>query len=670
MRFVCESCRAQYMINDDKVGPKGVKVRCRKCGYVITVKRTDVTVPALPQVQDHEEAATQMMQAPPGNDPLDTQDTNPGQPPSVVIANLPTDVRHAQGGNGASNGKKPSDSFLGADEDEIGAVFDQVLKTGPTVLPKGKELNPFDDDDDRQSTRVIDAETVAALARESGEKSAAYEPVPEQNWFVAINEKQTGPMSLDKVKEHWDRGEVGPDSLCWREGYSDWLPLSEVKALAAVLAPKPPKPIVVPTAVIPPGPSVVSVPVQSAFSAGGMVQTVQSEVQVPIAAAAAPPTSVEDTGSWKPSAASALASLVKDEMDALAKPAAKAPPPPSVDDLPSSRGLLDLPQSPPMSSSHSPAPRGDQAPRAPTNPYLSNPGATFSAPAVTQYRPQSNRGLIIAAVAGVGVLLLALIGLVFWSINRQPQVVVAPPIAAPVPTPAPPTVAATNPPPTAPTAVPGATAATVATGAATAAASANPAPAGPNPTVGQPPPQPVTPKEARVASAKQPSGSGGRTTRDPAEPREVAKKEEPVKAAPSGGGDDFDKAFGGNAPKKEEPKVEPKKSPGTVFVPPAPGSAGDIKDSLGNADVLDVILANKPALTKCADEQRKREPGSSGKLVMKWQILTNGKVTGVTVVSEDFKKTYMAECVGGLLKGLVFPRHKQQGDPITFPFKF
>ena len=41
MRFVCESCRAQYMINDEKVGPKGVKVRCRKCGYVILVKRAD-----------------------------------------------------------------------------------------------------------------------------------------------------------------------------------------------------------------------------------------------------------------------------------------------------------------------------------------------------------------------------------------------------------------------------------------------------------------------------------------------------------------------------------------------------------------------------------------------------------------------------------------------------
>jgi len=41
MRFVCDSCRAQYMISDEKVGPKGVKVRCKKCGYVILVKKAD-----------------------------------------------------------------------------------------------------------------------------------------------------------------------------------------------------------------------------------------------------------------------------------------------------------------------------------------------------------------------------------------------------------------------------------------------------------------------------------------------------------------------------------------------------------------------------------------------------------------------------------------------------
>ena len=39
MRFACDGCNAKYMISDDKVGPAGVKVRCKKCGHVILVQR-------------------------------------------------------------------------------------------------------------------------------------------------------------------------------------------------------------------------------------------------------------------------------------------------------------------------------------------------------------------------------------------------------------------------------------------------------------------------------------------------------------------------------------------------------------------------------------------------------------------------------------------------------
>jgi predicted Zn finger-like uncharacterized protein len=39
MKFTCDSCSAQYMISDEKVGPSGVKVRCKKCGTVIVVRR-------------------------------------------------------------------------------------------------------------------------------------------------------------------------------------------------------------------------------------------------------------------------------------------------------------------------------------------------------------------------------------------------------------------------------------------------------------------------------------------------------------------------------------------------------------------------------------------------------------------------------------------------------
>src|SRR5581483_1962717 len=170
--------------------------------------------------------------------------------------------------------------------------------------------------------------------------------VPKTDWFVAIDDKQTGPLTLDKLKEHWERGEVGPDSLCWRAGFSDWIPLSEVEALASELAPRPSKPVIVsgPNVVgsMPPG-AVVSVPVESAFSAGGVMQSVRGQVQVPLAAAGP-----EETGSWRPSAASALASLVKEEMEALAKPAATLPPADEAmgvgENAPGMpRGLLDLP---------------------------------------------------------------------------------------------------------------------------------------------------------------------------------------------------------------------------------------------------------------------------------------------------------------------------------------
>jgi len=41
MKFVCDNCATQYLISDDKVGPKGVKVRCKRCGNIIIVRPQD-----------------------------------------------------------------------------------------------------------------------------------------------------------------------------------------------------------------------------------------------------------------------------------------------------------------------------------------------------------------------------------------------------------------------------------------------------------------------------------------------------------------------------------------------------------------------------------------------------------------------------------------------------
>ena len=678
MRFVCESCRAQYMINDEKVGPKGVKVRCRKCGYVILVKRADAAKGGGPVAMsnDPDDAlATQVMQTPlaaaeatlSNDEPSHAEDlTNPGTATATTSPTLP------QAGASAPTGSA-KDSFFGADEDEIGAVFDQVLKG--TGNHSAQKLNEGGSPDDRQSTRVIDAETVRKLAEESNGRERTPEPkleeVPQTDWYVAINEKQTGPLTLEKVKEHWDRGEISPDSLCWRAGYDDWIPVSDVKMLNAVLAPKPPKPIVVAAAatVGQSGPGVMNVPVQSAFSAGGMVSTVQSQMQVPMSGGIGNP---EETGSWKPSAASSLGSLLKDEMEAQSRPPPKAPPP--VIEEPQERGLLDVPRHDekatngatvvPMPMEHRESERPQRPAPPPPNPYLQNPGATYSAPAMTQYRPPNNRNLMIGVAAGGGVMLLILVGLIVWLATRQPppqqQVAIAPtpaPVVAPTPTPTPVPVAVTPSPTPVPVPVPVAVAVAV---------TPTPVPV----AVAPPTPAPVQPKGSTGNRNSNKGTTVAKVEREPTaapEPREPRPSKQPA----SDGDEDFASAFGGDVkkPTKEEstPRSE-KKQPG--YIPPAPGSGGDVKDELGTGDIMEVVGNSKPQLIKCVEEQRKKDPGNSGKLLMKWTILPSGKTSNVSVASEEFKGTPIASCVGALIKTLTFPRHKKQGDPITFPFKF
>src|SRR5512140_2694776 len=50
MKFTCDRCDAQYMISDEKVGPNGVKVRCKKCSNIILVRRAPENGAVAPEV--------------------------------------------------------------------------------------------------------------------------------------------------------------------------------------------------------------------------------------------------------------------------------------------------------------------------------------------------------------------------------------------------------------------------------------------------------------------------------------------------------------------------------------------------------------------------------------------------------------------------------------------
>ena len=180
MRFTCDSCSAQYMISDEKVGPNGVKVRCKKCGHIIVVKRAPAEAPA----------------------------------PVAPVAPAPSAPSNGEGGL----------------DQEIGQAFDQAFggrSEAPAEPPQAPEPS-------QAPTAAAEAEPPAAPPPE-----APAAPALAGEWYVAIDNAQVGPLAPPEVKGRWESAEVGPDTLVWCAGMADWQPLSSVSALAQFLAPFP-----------------------------------------------------------------------------------------------------------------------------------------------------------------------------------------------------------------------------------------------------------------------------------------------------------------------------------------------------------------------------------------------------------------------------------------------
>lgn len=55
-------------------------------------------------------------------------------------------------------------------------------------------------------------------------------------WHAALAEQEVGPLALAEVERLWEDGALVRDSMVWKEGMSDWQPLTEVEELAYLLA--------------------------------------------------------------------------------------------------------------------------------------------------------------------------------------------------------------------------------------------------------------------------------------------------------------------------------------------------------------------------------------------------------------------------------------------------
>src|SRR5262249_10485472 len=231
----------------------------------------------------------------------------PAADPGSTSAGSAASSEPSTGGDDAKKHLSAAQILDGVDDDEIGAVFESALTESDAQAPGASTPTP-------QATTG----TQAVPATPSGEFSpstlsnipASVTPAAVYDWFVAIDDQQVGPITQEKVKQLWDSGEIGPDSLCWRAGLADWKPLSGVTELSSLLVPTPTKPVII----APAAPATPAAPVESVFSTSP--KTGSKEVPAPAAAASAPA-----SGGGGPSAPATLASLLQEEMKVLNTPA-------------------------------------------------------------------------------------------------------------------------------------------------------------------------------------------------------------------------------------------------------------------------------------------------------------------------------------------------------------
>jgi len=208
MKFLCEQCKAKYQIADEKAAGKTVRMKCRKCGYLIEVRAavTDTSLAggatsgvgagtAVSEVKAHSSS-----RPPAGHDPRPAQaGTAPAAPkaaqkpaPPRAASPLATSLASAK-----SPAKAPERSTTGA----LAGAFKSTVQR------------------DEESSAPFDMSDLS----------------PSDEWYVAINGVPVGPIRIGEVRRKAALGAVTEESLCWQEGMDEWRALRSFPELVAIV---------------------------------------------------------------------------------------------------------------------------------------------------------------------------------------------------------------------------------------------------------------------------------------------------------------------------------------------------------------------------------------------------------------------------------------------------
>ena len=262
MKFLCDRCKTRYSIGDDRVRGKILKIRCKNCANVITVREgmvadPDGSVPAPAGSEPPARSKKATTMAPAALD--ERADRAAARPPPAAGAEqggakLPASAP----GDRAAGARGP----VGGAANDAAAARDKVKdRAGAGQAKRGGHAEP--DEVARASPaagkRVATpgagrGEPVNALNAAFASAMAKPPPALEEEWYVSIDGDQAGPFSLGDAQRWVAQKPFDAELHCWSEGFDDWLPVDKVSHFRGLR--KRPPPAVAP----PPLPRVAGAP--------------------------------------------------------------------------------------------------------------------------------------------------------------------------------------------------------------------------------------------------------------------------------------------------------------------------------------------------------------------------------------------------------------------------
>ncbi len=173
MKFVCERCQTKYSIADERVRGKILKVKCKTCANVITVR--EERRPSAPQ----------------------STLSRPGSASHPTVARPPTAPQPAVG-------VEPSDS-----------VERTVLAPAPALFDAAPPPTP---------------------RRQSASMAAVGAPDDGIAWYLALSGERSGPFSRKQLVDKLVALPRNADLHVWNDQLGSWKPPADVPAVAADLA--------------------------------------------------------------------------------------------------------------------------------------------------------------------------------------------------------------------------------------------------------------------------------------------------------------------------------------------------------------------------------------------------------------------------------------------------